>query len=242
MLLIDDGAGHRLRSLSEQEERKPGDVLRLKQPAEWLLRRRFVEPPFPISERDRLHVTFGRRIDPADVDRIGPDAVIAMRVRRVLRQGRERGLGRALHRELRRAAVSVHREDVDDRAGRLAAAQVIDEPLHEKEGRAGVHRVELVPKRQIRIEDRSAIREAGRIDERIDPPELFYREVEDHVQRTRALEIRLDECADRASALDGLYGGRGFAGVPSDDDDRLGALGSGACRDRQTDALGCACD
>ena len=125
-------------------------------------RRSVGEPALALAERHRLHMPLGRRIDPADIDPVDPDAVEAMGVRRVLGQPGQRRLGRGVDRKRRRAAVSVNGEDIDDRARRAASTQVVDKPLHEKERRTRIDRVEPFPELEIRFRERSAIGQCRR--------------------------------------------------------------------------------
>ena len=117
---------------------------------------------------------------------------------------------------------------------------MIDQALHEKEGRARVDSIEPFPQRKIGVDEAAAIGGPGGIDQRVDAPEPLQREVEDRVGRMRVFEIRRDECASRAGAFDRRDRRRGLRRVASDDDDRRGALTSGANRDRQANALACA--
>ena len=113
-----------------------------------------------------------------------------------------------IDRKLRRAAASVHGKDVDDRARRLALAQVIDEPLHEKERSSRVDRKQTVPEFHVRFSERSPVRKRRGIDQAVDMAEALLRRVENQIRRIGLFEVRRHEKDGRPASLDLSRGGR----------------------------------
>ena len=132
----------------------------------------------------------------------------------------------------------MHRKDVDDRAGRSALAQVVDEPLHQKEWGSRVDGEEPLPEPHVSFRERSPVGESGGIDQRVDAAEPLERRVEDQIRRAGVLEIRRHEQGGRAASLDLRRCGRAFARVSARHHETLGAGARGRLRDGQADALG----
>ena len=127
--------------------------------------------PSPRAERLRLHQLLAVGGDPAHVDAVDLDAVALVGVGGVPGERRQRALGRRVDGELGRAAVGVHRQDVDDRPAFAPLAHGADRSLHQEEGGAGVDVEEPGPDAGIGVEEGGAVGQAGGIDEEVDAAE-----------------------------------------------------------------------
>ncbi len=198
----------------------------------------FRQPSLALAKRDRLHLSLAGRIDPTQNDAIDADAIETMRVRRIFGEPGQRRLGRGIDRKLRRSAPRVHGEDIDDRARRLALAQVIDEPLHEKEWRSRVDREEPVPEFHVRFGERPPVSQGGGIHQGVDMTEALERRVEDQIRRIGLFEIRRHKQGGRPASLELSRRGRAFVPVASRHHETFGAGAGDRLGDRQAHALG----
>ena len=122
--------------------------------------------------------------------------------------------------------------------GALALAQVIDQPLHEKEWRSRVDREEPVPEFHVRFDERSPVRKGGGIHQPVDVTEPLERGVEDQIRRIGVFEIRRHEQGGRPASLDLSRRGCALVRVASCHHETFGASAGDRLGDGQAHALG----